>query len=127
MLTHAGFRCCPRQAIAQHLMAQGPGCVKCFSRVSPSAWWPHVRAYTLLRQVINQYMVAKYKGQGPDLLPAEPELAAKAWLIARIHDMYITPVQVRLQRPCPGSRRPWLLCHARLILMLHETACAKAA
>ena len=60
-------------------------------------------AYNLLRQVINQYLVAKYKGQGPDLLPAEPEAAAKAWLIARIHDMYITPVQVHLQRPAQAA------------------------
>ena len=71
-------------------------------------------AYTLLWQVINQYLVAKYKGQGPDLLPAEPEAAAKAWLIARIHDMYITPVQVHLQRPCSGSCHLQILCHARV-------------
>ena len=68
------------------------------------------RLRLLPRQVINQYLVAKYKGQGPDLLPAEPELAAKAWLIARIHDLYITPIQVRLQPPCSAGCRPLLLC-----------------
>ena len=70
--------------------------------------------------------MAKYKGQGPDLLPAEPELAAKAWLIARIHDLYISPVQVRLQCPRSGSRRPRILRHAELHFP-YATACAEAA
>lgn len=41
------------------------------------------------------YLVAKFRGHGPDLLPASPELAARALLISRIHDLYIAPVQVR--------------------------------
>ncbi|KAK9822713.1 hypothetical protein WJX81_006551 [Elliptochloris bilobata] len=49
-------------------------------------------------EVITQYLVAKYKGQGPDLLPAEPEAAARAWLISRIHDQYVTPIQACMYR-----------------------------
>ncbi len=48
------------------------------------------------------YLVAKYRGHGPDLLPASPELAARALLISRVHDLYIAPVQVRSwPHPCP--------------------------
>lgn len=45
-------------------------------------------------QVITQYLVTKYRGQGPDLVPQAPEAAARAWVISRIHDLYISPIQV---------------------------------
>lgn len=48
----------------------------------------------LWQQVIAQYLVAKYKGRGPDLLPALPELAARASLITRVADLYLAPAQV---------------------------------
>lgn len=50
-------------------------------------------------QVIESYLLDKYKGHGPDLLPETPELRALAALAARIHDLYIVPVQGCLYRP----------------------------
>jgi hypothetical protein len=44
-------------------------------------------------QVIESYLLDKYKGIGPDLLPPTPELRAKAALAARIVDLYICSVQ----------------------------------
>lgn len=44
-------------------------------------------------QVIESYLLDKYRDQGPSLIPETPELRARAALIARIHDMYIAPIQ----------------------------------
>ena len=45
-------------------------------------------------QVIESYMLDKYKGVGPDLIPSEsPEARAVAALAARLLDVYITPIQ----------------------------------
>ena len=44
-------------------------------------------------QVIESYVLDKYKGVGPDLVPATPELRAHAALAARIHDLKIASVQ----------------------------------
>jgi hypothetical protein len=54
--------------------------------------------------------VAKYKGRGPDMLPAEPELAARVWLISRIHDVYISAVQARGRGPAESALAKHLRC-----------------
>jgi hypothetical protein len=46
-------------------------------------------------QVIAQYVLDKYSGQGPAMMAADPESRAIATLAARIHDQYITPIQVQ--------------------------------
>jgi len=50
-------------------------------------------------QVIESYLLDKYKGVGPDLLPQTPELRAIAALTARIHDLYIAPIQGCMYKP----------------------------
>lgn len=50
-------------------------------------------------QVIESYLLDKYKGVGPDLLPQSPELRAIAALAARIHDIYIAPIQGCMYKP----------------------------
>lgn len=50
-------------------------------------------------QVIESYILDKYKGQGPDLLPATPELRALGALVARVHDQYIAPIQGCMYKP----------------------------
>lgn len=49
-------------------------------------------------QVIESYILDKYKGVGPDLVPDTPELRALAALAARVHDLYIAPIQGCLYR-----------------------------
>lgn len=44
--------------------------------------------------MIAQYILDKYSGVGPSLKAADPESRAIATLAARIHDQYITPIQV---------------------------------
>lgn len=44
-------------------------------------------------QVIESYILDKYKDFGPSLIPETPELRARAALAARIHDIYIASVQ----------------------------------
>ena len=56
-------------------------------------------------QVITQYLVTKYRGQGPDLVPQAPEAAARAWVISRIHDLYISPIQVLKHALGAGVKR----------------------
>jgi hypothetical protein len=46
-------------------------------------------------QVIVQYILDKWFGVGPSLIPKTPETKALASLATRIHDMYITTIQVR--------------------------------
>lgn len=48
----------------------------------------------MLLQVIAQYILDKYSGAGPSMMAADPESRAIATLAARIHDQYITPIQV---------------------------------
>lgn len=48
----------------------------------------------MLPQVIVQYILDKHDGSGPSLRAATPELRAVAALATRIHDQYITPIQV---------------------------------
>jgi len=48
-----------------------------------------------LLQVIAQYVLDKYSAVGPSMVAADAEARATANLAARIHDQYITPVQVR--------------------------------
>ena len=50
-------------------------------------------------QVIESYLLDKYKGVGPDLLPQTPELRAIAALASRIHDIYIAPIQGCMYKP----------------------------
>jgi hypothetical protein len=47
-----------------------------------------------LPQVIAQYVLDRYSGQGPSMVAADPESRAIAALATRIHDQYITPIQV---------------------------------
>ena len=49
-------------------------------------------------QVIVQYLLDKYREQGPSLIASTPEGRARAMLCTRIHDLYIVPIQVR--QPC---------------------------
>ncbi len=65
-------------------------CLNCFHFVKCC----NIVAVVLRLQVITQYLVTKYRGQGPDLVPQAPEAAARAWVISRIHDQYISPIQV---------------------------------
>jgi len=44
-------------------------------------------------QVIESYLLDKYRDQEPSLIPETSELRARAALIARIHDLYIAPTQ----------------------------------
>ena len=66
-------------------------CISCYLSVTRCS----IGAVVLRLQVITQYLVTKYRGQGPDLVPEAPESAARAWVISRIHDQYISPIQVR--------------------------------
>ena len=53
-------------------------------------------------QVIAQYILDKWSGVGPSMVAADPESRALATLAARIHDQYITPIQVQ-KRINPSS------------------------
>lgn len=44
-------------------------------------------------QVIESYILDKYRDHGPSLIPDTPEQRARATLVARIHDLYIAPIQ----------------------------------
>jgi hypothetical protein len=46
--------------------------------------------------VIVQYIVDRWAAAGPSLRAATPELRAKAALATRVHDLYITTIQVGL-------------------------------
>jgi glutathione S-transferase len=46
-------------------------------------------------QVIVGYLLDAYRGVGPPLQPETPELRAVAALATRLHDLYITTIQVR--------------------------------
>jgi hypothetical protein len=55
--------------------------------------------------VIESYLLDKYRGAGPDLLPATPELRARAALAARILDLYITPIQGCMYKKMDAEQR----------------------
>ncbi|KAL6765678.1 glutathione s-transferase [Haematococcus lacustris] len=44
-------------------------------------------------EVIVQYLLDKWQGQGPSLVAVSPDTRAQGALITRIHDLYIAPVQ----------------------------------
>lgn len=44
-------------------------------------------------QVIETYLLDRYAGVGPSLMPPTPELRARAALARRVLDLYITPIQ----------------------------------
>lgn len=44
-------------------------------------------------EVISQYVLHRFQGTGPDLVPAEPEERAVAALLTRLHDTYVTSIQ----------------------------------
>lgn len=67
--------------------------------------------------MIEYYLLDKYRDIGPSLLPPTPELRAKAALVARILDLYITPIQVRVVG-CTGGRQQ--RCHACVSVSLGE-------
>lgn len=56
-------------------------------------------------QVIESYLLDKYRGRGPDLLPRTPEARARAALAARILDLYITPIQGCMYKQMGGAER----------------------
>lgn len=72
-------------------------------------------------QVIEAYLLDKYEGVGPSLLPPTPELRAKAQLAGRIHDLYIQPLQVRCC--CCGAADPCL----RAVVAQHPSGVTPAA
>lgn len=50
-------------------------------------------------QVIESYLLDKYKGTGPDLIPTTPESRGLASLVVRIHDLYIATIQGCMYKP----------------------------
>lgn len=56
-------------------------------------------------QVIESYILDKYHGVGPELLPATAELRARAALVVRILDLYITPVQGCMYKKMDAQQR----------------------
>lgn len=56
-------------------------------------------------QVIESYLLDKYSAVGPSLLPATPELRAKAALAARLHDLYIAPIQGCMYKKMGAEQR----------------------
>eukprot|EP00741_Cyanophora_paradoxa_P017301 tig00020961_g16711.t1 len=54
-------------------------------------------------ELIVQFLVDKYKGQ--QLVPATPELRARAAYIARLHDIYMHPHQKALYNRMPAEKR----------------------
>lgn len=56
-------------------------------------------------QVIEAYLLDKYEGVGPSLLPPTPELRAKAQLAGRIHDLYIQPLQGCMYKKMDAAAR----------------------
>jgi hypothetical protein len=51
--------------------------------------------YTTPHQVIAQYILDRWSATGNPMRAPTPELRAKAALATRVHDMYITTIQVR--------------------------------
>jgi glutathione S-transferase len=56
-------------------------------------------------QVIESYLLDKYRGHGPDLLPRTPEARARAALATRILDLYITPIQGCMYKQMGAAER----------------------
>lgn len=57
-------------------------------------------------QVIESYILDKYKGQGPDLIPSStPEARAIAALATRILDVYICSIQGCMYKEMPVEQR----------------------
>lgn len=46
-------------------------------------------------QVIVQYILDAYADAGPSMSASTPDLRARAALAARIHDIYIAPIQAK--------------------------------
>ena len=71
--------------------------------------------------VIEAYLLDKYAGVGPSLLPPTPEARGRAALASQILGLYITPIQVRCRSWAQwagwAGRRGWapglLACAAR--------------
>ena len=49
-------------------------------------------------EVISQYICHAYAGEGPSLIPQDPEMRAIASLATRIHDTYIVSIQGAMYR-----------------------------
>jgi len=72
-------------------------------------------------EVISQYLVDKFRGEGPSLLPPTPEARAKAALGTRIHDIYITSVQACMYRAMePQEREGGIAVIAKQLDILEE-------
>jgi hypothetical protein len=54
----------------------------------------HPATHPTPAQVIAQYVLDRWASSGPSLRAATPELRAKAALATRVHDLYITTIQV---------------------------------
>ena len=65
----------------------------------------HTAPPSPLPQVIESYLLDKYHGVGPGLLPPTPELRAKAALAARLHDLYIAPIQGCMYKKMGAEQR----------------------
>lgn len=50
-------------------------------------------------QVIESFILDKYKSHGPSLVPPTPELRARAALVVRILDVYINSIQGCMYKP----------------------------
>lgn len=80
----------PARMARQHFADTG----LCRVAVTASVWMP-------VLQVIAQYVLDKWSAVGPSMMASDAEARATANLAARIHDQYITPIQV-------GSLADWL-------------------
>eukprot|EP00884_Botryococcus_braunii_P012251 jgi/Botrbrau1/21026/Bobra.0144s0038.1 len=56
-------------------------------------------------EIIASYLLDKYYDRGPAMIPSTPELRAKARLVARIVDLYMTPIQACMYRAMPAEER----------------------
>lgn len=74
-------------------------------------------------EVIAQYVLDKFSGQGPAMMAADPESRAIATLAARIHDQYITPIQACLYRKFEAPERAAMLAQLVKQLDVLEGVC----
>jgi len=54
-------------------------------------------------QVIESYILDKFRDNGPSLIPDTAEKRALAALVVRIHDLYIAPIQGCLYKPMDSA------------------------
>lgn len=75
-------------------------------------------------QVIESYILDKFEGHGPSMVPGTPELRAHAALVARIHDLYIAPIQGCMYKPMDSAEERFAeLCQLTKMLDILENYC----